>query len=115
MAILIAVLAAGVILIAYTIMRTLLKSGNRGEAAVLRKDEVAASAKIMSITDTGSRFNYNPVVKLRVEVQPESGASFQAEVKTAVSVVDLPAFQPGAVVRAKYKLNKPSSLVIIGR
>ncbi len=113
MAIVMAVVVVGVILVVFTMMRAV--GRNRRDPSVLGKDEVAAAAKILNITDTGSRLNYNPIVRLRVEVSPDIGAPFQAEVKTVVSVVDLPAFQPGAVVRAKYKPNRPSSLVIIGR
>lgn len=61
-----------------------------------------AKARIIEIKDTGSRVNYDPRVRIKLEVQPESGAVFQAETEMVVSVVDLPRLQPGATVSVKY-------------
>jgi hypothetical protein len=92
-----------------------LGSRNQKDDSIIKKDEVIASARILDIIDTGSRYNYNPVVKLKLKIQPENGIPFEAEIRTVISVVDLPMYQSNAVVRVKYKPTSPSDAVILIR
>lgn len=61
-----------------------------------------AQATILEISDTGTTINNNPVVKLLLEVQTPGGLPFQAEAERLISRLDIPQFQPGAVVPARY-------------
>ena len=61
-----------------------------------------AQAKILKITDTGTTINNDPVVRLLLEVQPPGQPTFQAEAEKLISRLQIPQFQPGAVVRVKY-------------
>lgn len=61
-----------------------------------------AEAVILSLTDTGTTINENPVVRFLVEVHPHEGDVFEAEFERLVSRLDVPRMQPGAVIRVKY-------------
>lgn len=73
----------------------------------------AGSARILAMRDTGGRLNSNPVVEFQLEVQPASGPSFAAVTRTIVSTVDLPRYQPGAIVAVKYDAADHSSVAIV--
>lgn len=88
---------------------------NRKNVAVIGDDETVASARVIEIFDTGDRYNHNPVVTLKLEVIPTSALPYQAEIKTVISVVDVPSFQAGCVLRVKYKKNNPADVVVIGK
>ena len=74
---------------------------------------VAATATIMSIRDTGTRINDDPVVGMMLQVQPPSGPSFQAEVKETVSILQIPLYQPGARLDVKYDPADQKSVAIV--
>lgn len=74
---------------------------------------VAATATIVRVWDTGTRINDNPRVGMLLQVQPETGAPFQAEVKETVSIVQMPMFQPGARLDVKYDPAQPTSVAIV--
>lgn len=70
--------------------------------AALRKEGIAAEAKILSISDTGTTINQNPVVRLRMEVQPPDGLPFETEAEQLISRLQIPMIQPGMTVPVKY-------------
>ena len=74
---------------------------------------VAATATIVRVWDTGTRINDNPRVGMLLQVQPATGAPFQAEVKETVSIVQMPMFQPGARLEVKYDPAQPTSVAIV--
>jgi hypothetical protein len=74
---------------------------------------VAATATIVRVWDTGTRINDNPRVGILLQVQPKTGAPFQAEIKETVSVVQMPMFQPGAHLEVKYDPAQPTSVAIV--
>lgn len=74
---------------------------------------VAATATIVRVWDTGTRINDNPRVGMLLQVQPATGAPFQAEVKETVSIVQMPMFQPGARLEVKYDPVQPTSVAIV--
>jgi hypothetical protein len=115
MSILVAVVGIGILIILVTAVMAAMASMKRKSATVVGEGEGAAAARVLEIIDTGNRYNYNPVVRLRLEVQPGDALPYDAEVETVVSVVDLPAFQPGAVIRVKYRKEKPSDVAVLGR
>lgn len=61
-----------------------------------------AEAKILSITDTGTRINDNPVVDFSLQVQPANFPAFIAQARQTVSMIHLPSLQPGKSVYVKY-------------
>jgi hypothetical protein len=61
-----------------------------------------AEAKILSISDTGTRINDNPVIDFSLQVQPASYPAFVAQARQTVSVIYLPSYQPGKIVNVKF-------------
>jgi hypothetical protein len=61
-----------------------------------------ASAKILSIADTGTTINRDPVVHFVLEVQPIGRPAFQAETEKLVSRLEIPQIQPGSLVEVRY-------------
>src|SRR4051812_37094576 len=61
-----------------------------------------ASGRLITIRDTGNRFNENPEVAMVLEVELPGGGLVRAELMAIVSTVDLPRYQPGATVALRY-------------
>lgn len=69
------------------------------EARRLHESGVPGSARILEIWDTGITVNDDPVIGMRVEIDPPDGAAYTATIpKSLISRLDVPRFQPGAVV-----------------
>jgi hypothetical protein len=69
---------------------------------------VAAEAQIISLTDTGTLINYQPLAIVTVEVMPQGRAPFQAVVKQTISPINATYFSPGNFVPVKYDPADPS-------
>lgn len=111
------IIGAVLILVMIVVMGYAVLSQSKKQAAqdeILQRGE-EASARIVSVTDTGSRYNNNPEVIMKLEVQPEKGSPFPAEVRTVISMVDLPGYQTGATLRVKFDPAHRDSVVIVGR
>jgi hypothetical protein len=79
----------------------------------LKKSGVQAEATILEVTDTGWTVNeIYPVIKLRLEVRPPNGQPFQAEIKELINRLDIPQFQPGAVVPVMYDPKDPDNVSV---
>ncbi len=61
-----------------------------------------SDAKILAITDTGTRINDNPVIEFSLQIQPAGHPVFTATARQTVSVIHLPSYQPGKWLRVKY-------------
>jgi hypothetical protein len=113
------VLIIGVILVlvVFVMAGIMIMTGSKREArdAEIEKHGVAASARILSIVDTGSRYNNNPEVILKLEVRPDKGTPFPAEIRTVISVVDLSGYQPGVMLRVKYDPADTAQVIILGK
>ncbi len=82
------------------------------ERSQLIKNGLSAEGIIVSIEDTGNRFNDQPQVKVTVDVQPKNDSAFKAAAKMIVSPVHLPQFQPGKKVQVRYDPADPSKIAI---
>ncbi len=78
----------------------------------LHENGSAASARVMAVHDTGRRYNYNPQIRLELEVEPEDGAPFNAEIILVVSPVHLSGIQPGAMLNVKYDPERPNRVAL---
>jgi hypothetical protein len=67
----------------------------------------------LSIQDTGKRQERHPEVRITLEVQPEGGAPYRAEVVTTVSVNNLANITPGSKVTVKYDPRNPGDVALI--
>ena len=77
------------------------------------KNGVDGTAKILEITDTGTRYNTNPVVRISLMVTDAKGKEFKAEVKMPISPVRLSGYQPGMVVPVKYDPGAPERVALV--
>ncbi len=75
-----------------------------------------ASAQVLTVQATGASVSYGghrqPQVALRVQVQPESGQPFQAQLVSYVSELQIPQIQPGAVLQVRYNPSQPAQMAI---
>lgn len=69
--------------------------------AILKNGQLA-QAKIINLSETGTRINHQPVVRILLEVQPPGQPAFQAETEKLISILQIPQLQPGATVQVKY-------------
>lgn len=75
------------------------------------KDALEATAEVLSIEDTGGRMGSNPVVVLKLKVQPSIGAAFETTGKSMVSIVSIP--RVGDTITIKYNATDPTQITVI--
>jgi hypothetical protein len=73
---------------------------------------VQATAVVLSLADTGMLVNYQPQVKMVLQVNPPNGAPYQTEVTMVVSQLQIPRVQPGMVVPVKIDPNNPANVAV---
>ncbi|MBZ0272701.1 DUF3592 domain-containing protein [bacterium] len=78
----------------------------------LLKTGTPAQGTILSIDDTGNRFNDQPQVRIRLTVEPPGGAPYETSVKMIISPVHLPQFQPGKRVKLRFDPGDPRDVAI---
>lgn len=79
----------------------------------LQKTGSPAEATILEVAETGMTVNrIYPVVKLKLEVRPPAGQPYQAELQTIINRLDIPQFQPGAVLAVRYDPADPSKVAL---
>jgi hypothetical protein len=61
-----------------------------------------AEATILTIADTGTRINDNPVIDFSLQVQPANYPAFVAQARQTVSLIQLPSFQSGKILHVKF-------------
>lgn len=105
------IFSAVIITIIYFSFRAAFGSIIRRDA--LMKNGVQAEATIIEVNDTGMTVNeIYPVIKFTLEVRPPEGQPFRAESKELINRMDIPTFQPGAVVPVLYNPKNPSNVVM---
>lgn len=72
---------------------------------------VPASADVLSIEDTGKLVNYDPIVKLKLAVQPSYGTPFETTAEVLVSKVAVP--RVGDKINIKYNPVNNSEIMIV--
>jgi hypothetical protein len=101
------------ITIAMSVLSMLLIFGSPALAAILNrrliKNGRQATAKIVSLEQTGTYINNNPVVRFVLEVDRPDGRPFHAEAERLVPLVQIGSLQPGASVQVRYD---PDSLEV---
>jgi len=61
---------------------------------------MGASADVLSVMDTGTTINMNPVVEMKLMVTPAAGAAFETTARTMVSRIAVP--RKGDKINIKY-------------
>ena len=70
-----------------------------------------ATAEVLSIEDTGMLINFNPVVKMKLKVEPRFGVGFETIGQSAVSKIAIP--RVGDKINIKYNPADPSQILVI--
>lgn len=84
-----------------------------GVTPELQQNGVVARATIQEIWDTGWTVNDNPVIGMKVLVQPSDRPAFTATIeKTTISRIATPQFQPGNTVPVRYDPNNPALIAV---
>lgn len=83
------------------------------KASQVRSHATRIPAQVVTLKDTGDRFNRKPVVYVGVEFTPPGAKQpIQAEVKDAISVVHLPRFQPGNKIEIFINPENPTEIAL---
>jgi hypothetical protein len=79
----------------------------------LQTTGVSTRAEILETWETGIKVNDEPVIGLKVRVKPADGAPYEATIKRVlISQLQIPQFQPGAVIPVRYDPKDPSRVSI---
>lgn len=84
---------------------------NYTDTSNLAQTGMGATAEVLSIADTGALINFNPVVKMRLNVTPQFGPAFQVDAETAVSKIAIP--RVGDKINIKYNPANTSQVLVI--
>jgi hypothetical protein len=84
---------------------------NMEVAQNLAQTGAPADADVISVTDTGTTVNMNPVVVLTLNVKPAAGAEFQTAAQVMVSRIAVP--RAGDKIKIKYNPAVPSQIVVV--
>ena len=71
-----------------------------------------AVAEILSINDTGTRINDNPVINFSLRVRPMFQPEFLGQARRTISIIELPQYQPGKTVRVKFVPGKEQVAIV---
>ena len=78
----------------------------------IMKSGISAQATIQNVWQTGTYVNNSPQVGMQLEVRPPSGVPYVAQVNAIIPLINLPQFQPGAVVPVKIHPTDPSKVAL---
>lgn len=78
----------------------------------LRRNGVAATARVVAVKQTGTWSGNNPEVELSLEISRAGEAAYTHTLRTVVPVVNAPSVQPGTVIRLKIDAKDRDRIVI---
>lgn len=74
----------------------------RFEKENIKKKGIPATAVILSVAETGTRLNDQPLLKIELEVQPPYGSRFMTTVEYVLSYSDMSELEPGKKIPVYY-------------
>ena len=105
------VITVVVLLVVALVVGRLVMNGMQNRAVLAHGE--SAPAVILKVWQTGTVMNEtNPQIGILLEVRPTNRPAFQAETKMFVSMLQVPQFQPGAVVQVKYDPQNPTKVAV---
>ena len=84
---------------------------NYTDTSNLGQTGMGATAEVLGIEDTGTLINFNPVVRLKLNVTPQFGMPFETTAETAVSKIAIP--RVGDKINIKYNPANTSQVLVI--
>lgn len=91
-------------------LRPLLQNSQK-RTAILQSG-IPATAMIVQLSETGMMVNYQPQVKIVLQVNPPNGAPYQTDTVMVVSQLQIPRIQPGMVVPVKIDPANPANVAL---
>jgi hypothetical protein len=97
-------------------MNQTLAMGNDTLAMIDKRNELLrtgrdATANVLSIADTGKLINYDPIVKIKLNVMSDVSGPFEVETEQIVSKIAIP--RAGDKVNVKYNPKNTKELIIL--
>lgn len=74
---------------------------------------VLASARIVTVAETGRWYAKKPILHFSVEVAPQGAAAFMTQFDQEVSLLQLAALRPNAQVWVRYSPDEPDHVVLV--
>jgi hypothetical protein len=87
--------------------------GQAGHTA-LKTQGLPAPATVVAVAQTGMMVNYNPQIRVQLQVHPPDGAPYEAVVTTVVPQVQAGSFLPGTLLHVRYDPNDRSKVAVVG-
>jgi hypothetical protein len=107
----IVVILLAIVLLALQLIRDKYRKNRRGRRRTI--NGIEAKAIVLAIEQTGLFMNHKPQVKMQMQVIPERGRNFVAEVKEVISFMDLAAIKTGTTVRVKYNPANLKEIMLV--
>ena len=79
----------------------------------LEQSGVVAEALVLKMEKTGLLTNNKHQVKLQMQVQPDKGRNFVAEINEILCGADLSAVRAGSIVRVKYNPKNFKEIILL--
>jgi hypothetical protein len=76
------------------------------------KEGVDGEATILEVNQTGMMVNNQPQAALKLEVRVPGWEPYQTVIKMVIPIVNIPQFQPGAVMPVKVDPNNKAKVVL---
>ncbi len=76
------------------------------------KEGVDGEATILEVGQTGMMVNNQPQAALKLEVRVPGWETYQTVIKMVIPIVNIPQFQPGAVMPVKVDPNNKAKVVL---
>lgn len=73
---------------------------------------IPAIGTVLSIADSGTKYNYQPVYNIQLQITPASGPAFTSMAQIALNPANLAQIQPGQQLPVKYSAGNHSQAVI---
>jgi hypothetical protein len=106
----ITVMTLGFIALSWFIAIKIRNSATKGDK-VMQEQGIKGEATILNVWDTGVRFGNAYQMGMQVEVRVPGREPYQTQTRASVPIVNIPQFQPGAVIPVKVHPNDPSKVL----
>jgi hypothetical protein len=100
----------GFIALTWFIAIKIRNSATKGDK-VMQEQGIKGEATILNIWDTGVRFGNAYQMGMQVEVRVPGREPYQTQTRASVPIVNIPQFQPGAVIPVKVHPTDPSKVL----
>ena len=87
---------------------------SESEEESLLSSGIQAEAEILTIANSGNRYDKEPRIVLKLKVIPVNEEPYETEVIMVISQINIPRLQPGKIVKVRYDKKDKMKVVIEG-